>query len=85
MSPDSTIVQWNPGAAQMFGYASDEAEGQPLNTLLASSRSHERIATLWSEISQSQKSLRQRNRGSAVFYWQTGNRISRSSLSDCPR
>jgi PAS domain S-box-containing protein len=57
LSADFTIVQWNPGAAAMFGYSQDEAEGQPMNALLVSSRSLDRMATLWSEINTNRKSL----------------------------
>jgi len=56
LTPDSTIVQWNPGAEQLFGYAKAEAEGHPLNSLLASSRSRERMDTLWSGLSGGGKS-----------------------------
>ncbi len=33
LSPEGTIIRWNPGAQQLFGYTSEEAEGKHLSML----------------------------------------------------
>lgn len=40
-TPDGTIVSWNPGAAAMFGYASQEIIGQSVGILASSRRDGE--------------------------------------------
>ncbi len=50
LNPQSVVVKWNPAAEQIFGYTRAEAEGQPLTTLLASTRSHAQLDTLWTNI-----------------------------------
>ena len=51
LNPESVVVKWNPAAEQIFGYSRAEAEGQKLTTLLASTRSHMQLDTLWEDIS----------------------------------
>jgi PAS domain S-box-containing protein len=40
-SPDLRITSWNPGAERMYGYAAEEALGQPFPMLVPADRRHE--------------------------------------------
>ena len=40
LNENGIILSWNRGAREMFGYAVDEAVGEPLDTLLAPSEHH---------------------------------------------
>jgi len=40
-SPDLRITSWNPGAERMYGYAAEEALGQPFAMLVPADRRHE--------------------------------------------
>jgi PAS domain S-box-containing protein len=46
VAPDGRIRSWNRGSRDLFGYSSDEAIGQPLESLVASDRRAEIRASL---------------------------------------
>lgn len=73
LSPSSTIVQWNPAAERLFGYSKEEAEGRNMVELLASSRSVDKLQSLWDDIS--------RTRSSQQFVVE--NRCNNGSLRQC--
>jgi PAS domain S-box-containing protein len=41
IDPEGTIVSWNPGAAELYGYEADEAIGEPLSFLAPEAESEE--------------------------------------------
>jgi len=40
-APDGTIVSWNPGAEQLYGYSTEEAMGRPISILMPPNLSDE--------------------------------------------